>query len=184
MIDLILILESNTSIKIYDNTNTSNIVNNINSWIINFQDLTGNKSCIKEPILHLQSGDRIDREVCIIEPVDFGTGTLIFTDGLYKVTYSINSESKVRYFILYPNIKTAFDTLIDSTNYTVDITPLGKIKYVGDTTDGDIYQIRMVSALIEQLNTYSNIEITSSSESSYLVIINDIITKLNRLLEI
>lgn len=105
-----------------------------------------------------------------------------FTDGLYTITINTNNSNliKTHYIILYSNINSKFKSLLKKYNYKFEVSDVGYINWIDDSSEHYTEEIRILSGLINQLETYSFTGYSSTVENE----INDILDKANRICEI
>ncbi len=123
------------------------------------------------------TSERINDEIYIVTPQDLKLSDEDYIkDGLYKFTYAINSiYVKEISFISILEIQEAYAALLAEVNYSIDIST-DEVRYTYDTAESQLEEIRIISALIEQLE----VDALSNDEARVL----DSINKLQTLLQL
>lgn len=179
MIDFIVYTTNDSEIKIYDYTVNSPISVNekIDLWKIVISSDRMNTE-VQLDVLDYLHNNRVENELFTITPKTLNQER--FKDGLYKVDMVIDNEIKTHYVILYNVIYNKFRSLLEKYNYTFTVSELGYINYVDDESSYKTEDIRLISGLINQLQTYR----FQSYNDTVQLEINDIIDKAERIAEI
>ena len=128
-------------------------------------------------VLAYLTSARVDDELYIITPDELGLSEETYIpDGLYTFTYAINDiYTKEVKFASILEIEEAYAALLLEVNYEIDVTT-NEVRYAYDTADSKIEEIRIIAALIEQLE----LEAVTNDAAK----VADIIDKLQRLLQL
>lgn len=179
-LDFITILEDDYTMKVYDITSINeSLPLNVYSMtldIISSKIPNGQLSNKLDVIAYL-SNQRIQKEIYTITSQTLGFSTSqIIPDGVYHMYYSINNTfTKENVFLVFNTVEKQVNELLEQVNYGIEVGDYD-ISYVGDYSEYDVEQVRLVASLLDNLK--------SQSQLPDEVAVNDILDKLTRLLTI
>ena len=122
----------------------------------------------------------VDKELFTITPELLGLTS--FVDGVFVFSLSTNGYSPVEYtYVFYHNILQAFEEKAVALSYNITVSQYNYVQYVNETSKDFLEEMRIVGAIIDELKNQRYI---TKSLSEIVLIVNDLIFKGNRVLEI
>lgn len=158
--------------EIYDNSYSDTELPTITDWYVQITNPYG-KVVKVDVIDYLYNVKPEASEIGKIKASDFNKDKL--EDGLYKLDYKMNEFELHDRFVMYDNIQTVLEDIIEKTNYQVNIGDFGIDEVsLKDDTKADLERITLVNSFLDEL------KIETISDDRIKEIINDC----NLLLEI
>lgn len=135
--------------EIYDNSYSDVELPTITEWYTQITNPYG-KVVKVDVIDYLYNIKPEASEIGKIKASDFSK--TILEDGLYKLDYKMNEFELHDKFIMYDNIQTVLEDLIEKTNYQVNIGDFGIDEVsLKDETKADLEKITLVQSFLDEL---------------------------------